>query len=91
MSTHHWPSAPSGKAKAAAHERIGVSARTRMTARGIADDVLAAAHDPSLGSDRSVCLRDVVERLRERNAGGFAFYGAAADFIEREFTGGNRG
>jgi hypothetical protein len=32
---------------------------------GSVEDVLNAAHDPALGLDRSVCLRDVVEALRE--------------------------
>jgi hypothetical protein len=30
-----------------------------------ARDVLDAAHDPALGLDRSVCLRDVVQTLRD--------------------------
>lgn len=43
-------------------------------------DALAAAHDPALGLDRSVCLRDVVEDIRGR---GQPY---AAKFVERIFT-----
>lgn len=32
--------------------------------RSLAQAVLNAAHDPALGLDRSVCLRDVVEWLQ---------------------------
>jgi hypothetical protein len=45
---------------------------------------LAAAHDPKLGLDRSVCLRDVVALLR--NAGGiqavYDNHNASADLLE---------
>jgi hypothetical protein len=54
-----------------------------------ADVVLEAAHDPALGLDRSVCLRDVVEKLRDAPQpyqGGPASAASAADFIEREFS-----
>lgn len=50
------------------------------------------AHDPVLGLDRSVCLRDVVEWLRERDAeqrkAGLVECnspGIYADVVEREF------
>lgn len=54
---------------------------------------MQAAHDPALGLDRSVCLRDVVEALRgmpgsyrdvSRSAAGH--WGSAAGHLEREFT-----
>lgn len=45
---------------------------------------LEAAHDPSLGLDRSVCLRDVVELFRAMENGFISRHGAA-DLIEREF------
>lgn len=32
---------------------------------GYGEAILESAHNPDLGLDRSVCLRDVVERLRE--------------------------
>ena len=44
-------------------------------------DLLRAAHDPALGLDRSVCLRDVVEFLLKRP-------GLAGARVEREFGGG---
>lgn len=40
-----------------------------------------AAHDPALGLDRSVCLRDVVEALRSQ----FGVTNRAADWLQREF------
>ena len=44
-----------------------------------------AAHDPGLGLDRSVCLRDVTEALQSDDR----FFGPLedpADFVERKFT-----
>lgn len=50
---------------------------------------LDAAHDPALGLDRSVCLRDVVEAITRAHAptGDRFRWDRAdwADFIEREF------
>jgi hypothetical protein len=54
--------------------------------RSKARTVLAAAHDPALGLDRSVCLRDVVAFLERK--GQFitgSVYGAAGE-VERAFT-----
>jgi hypothetical protein len=63
-----------------------------MSAGLIAFDALVAAHDPALGLDRSVRLRDVVEALREVAANANYMSGdvrtglpLAADFIAREF------
>lgn len=58
-------------------------------AAGSAKEILSAAHDPALGLDRSVCLRDVVERLRSQDAGVWTaeHLHSTADFIEREFGG----
>jgi hypothetical protein len=57
-------------------------AAERLT--GIAADGLRAAHDPVLGLDRSVCLRDVTERLRALGADE-----TLVGHIEREFGGGS--
>jgi hypothetical protein len=57
---------------------------------------LIAAHDPSLGLDRSVCLRDVVEALRGPAGDDALTYvytdvnHAAANFIEEHFGGDGR-
>lgn len=50
--------------------------------------ILAAAHDPALGPDRSVCLRDVVDKLNDyanahRNPQALWF----ASFLLQEFGG----
>jgi hypothetical protein len=45
---------------------------------------LEGAHSYLLGLDRSVCLRDVVEALRNDVPG--IFVGDAVDFLEREFN-----
>lgn len=42
---------------------------------------LNAAHDPALGRDRSVCLRDVMAELWSHGPAGAAF----AEILEREF------
>lgn len=57
---------------------------------GFARKVLEAAHDPELGLDRSVCLRDVVNALRSAgvNEDEWRPHLAPANFIEREFGGG---
>lgn len=39
----------------------------KETARVISKSVLDAAHDPELGLGRSVCLRDVLEALRNHD------------------------
>lgn len=60
------------------------------------EDMLNAAHDPALGLDRSVCLRDIVEALRKHDLPEGHEYrwlhiayatemDDAADFIEHEF------
>lgn len=54
-------------------------------------EALAAAHDPALGLDRSVCLRDVVEWLkREAKPSGECglFPERLVEMCEREFGGG---
>lgn len=48
---------------------------------------LAVAHDPALGLDRSVCLRDVVEALKARHPERGPGEHHAAEFLEREFGG----
>jgi hypothetical protein len=50
---------------------------------GIVRAGLEAAHDPALGLDRSVCLRDVVEVLRGWTMDGSGY---PSDLIEREFA-----
>lgn len=53
-------------------------------------DALDAAHDPALGLDRSVCLREVVEALQRRAhepGVGISATVAAASFLQRHFTG----
>lgn len=46
-------------------------------------DALRAAHSPALGLDRSVCLRDVVEALRDSMH--WSEDNAYADFIAQKF------
>lgn len=88
-------SGPSAEARAVACQRIGSSARMRTTGSDIATDVLLAAHDPALGLDRSVCLRDVVEAVRALNSyrgpGPVMNLTQVGDFIERRFTESGRG
>jgi hypothetical protein len=49
---------------------------------------IAGVHDPSLGLDRSVCLRDVVEALdRDWHGPMPGAYRVAAEFIRAEFAG----
>jgi hypothetical protein len=60
-----------------------------MAAGEAAEESLCAAHDPTLGLDRSVCLRDVVEALHRAYDDMFSddyLEGMThpADFIERE-------
>lgn len=64
----------------------------------LSDAVLAAAHDPALGLDRSVCLRDVVEWLESwetHNDAGERLASWPPDQvarqIERKFAEGDRG
>jgi hypothetical protein len=45
--------------------RWHASEAARQGARSYAHSALAAAHDPALGLDRSVCLRDVVDVLNK--------------------------
>lgn len=52
------------------------------------DAVLLAAHDPALGLDRSVCLRDVLRWMRSEEH-RYKAVDDAADFMEREFGGGS--
>lgn len=47
-------------------------------------DLLAAAHDPALGLDRSVCLRDVVDALHEYESASQASL-TADEFVEMRF------
>lgn len=78
-------SGPSDKAvEAVARVRFGEGRNHRVLST-VAADMLAAAHDPALGLDRSVCLRDVVDELR-RDPGHDAQ--AAANRLEREFGSG---
>lgn len=90
-------SGPSDKAVEAARQAFDAP-RMRVTnpkhrAQSDAEYAVHAAHDPALGLVRSVCLRDVVEALREyakesrHPAGVYAGIQAAADFIEGEFGG----
>lgn len=60
-----------------------IQAAEKVWSHRVAAQAVRAAHDPSLGLDRSVCLRDVVEALRER--GAFLSHESPADFIEQEF------
>jgi len=76
----------------------GAGDLTRARFIEVASAGLEAAHDPTLGLDRSVCLRDVVEALREyaqplASDGGDdldemegGVVNAAADFIAARFT-----
>lgn len=83
-------SGPSDKAVKAARDGAPVQQSLSRTRR-----MLEAAHDPALGLDRSVCLRDVVNALRgETSARPPGTYPAQsnwnnmtsyADFIERVF------
>lgn len=62
-----------------------VQLRNDWAWRGSSEELLHAAHDPALGLDRSVCLRDVVDKLDE--LGCVTFDGERADHeIEQEFT-----
>jgi hypothetical protein len=64
----------------------GPKQANRAEARG----ALAAAHNPALGLNRSVCLRDVVKMIRGNGGRGLtaadAFWWNAAEQIERAFT-----
>lgn len=87
-------SGPSDKASVAAHtafdpdlNRDGDLVNTDLV------DALNAAHDPSLGLDRSVCAQAVLDRLREKaeapesDAHTADAFDAVADWFEREFGG----
>lgn len=82
-------SGPSEKATDAAsdalsaHETSGWYAGIYSSVDRLADDALAAAHNPSLGLDRSVCIRDVVEFLRGRDTLDARHF---ADVLAREFA-----
>lgn len=68
----------------------GPSEAAYRAAEGEPDGVraeLRAAHDPALGLDRSVCLRDVVEALKARHPERGSGEHHAAEFREREFGG----
>jgi hypothetical protein len=77
-------SGPSEKAQQAAYAATQDFAG--MIPLGTLALTFEATHDPALGLDRSVCLRDVVERVRREE--GAMGYHDTADFIEREFGGG---
>lgn len=68
----------------------GFEAFDRM---GTFADGLNAAHDPALGLDRSVCLRDVVEAIAEWEAlaaeGNALTVDSGAKYVERVFGGGS--
>ena len=51
---------------------------------------LAGAHDPALGLDRSVCLRELIGWLRDRDSVGQEWISATtgvAELIEEKFGG----
>jgi hypothetical protein len=98
MTPHGQDAGPSAEAKAAGHEAI----QEEFADRGLGDasliahEVLAAAHDPSLGDARSVneawCRADqtrrIVEWLRDRAIGDDDLTGmlrGTANCIAREF------
>lgn len=58
--------------------------RAKWAAAPTCDAVLNAAHDPALGLDRSGCLRDVRDWLRDEVSVPLMGNGLAAKF-EREF------
>lgn len=77
---------PSDKAKEAAargHADWEGLPEWQDSVREQAATLLDAAHDPALGLDRSVCLRDVVEASRTAWCGGKLM----AEFLEQEFGG----
>ena len=80
-------SGPSDKAKLRGTQTINTGWELGGTDTAkVADCVLRSAHDPALGLDRSVCLRDVVEFLRPFTG---RMYGEGCDCaaeVEREFT-----
>jgi hypothetical protein len=89
-------SGPSDKAVGITR-RVGEIATTlqadKQNLPALCEEAVHAAHDPALGLDRSVCLRDVVEALRDRWepgawVGNYRTVNDAADFVEREFGGG---
>jgi hypothetical protein len=63
------PSSPSDKALQAAREAFFANADDGVLSHECLQRAAAAAHDPALGLDRSVCLRDVVEKLRADRIG----------------------
>lgn len=75
-------SSPSDKAVAALQARYGFNTIAPWR------EIAATTHDPALGLDRSVCLRDVVESVRMLRGTAFSA-GDIADLIEREFGGGS--
>jgi hypothetical protein len=64
-------------------DRAELSSAQRAEVIATTHGSLRAAHDPTLGLDRSVCLRAVVEALRESAAANGV---PLADFIEAKFT-----
>jgi hypothetical protein len=70
---------PSEKAVEAAYSWTAVTERQQLIIR----DALAAAHDPALGLDRSVCLRSAADALREM---GGDIWEEAADILVDAFT-----
>lgn len=74
---------PSDRAKGAA-DRLGA---TTPGEKSYVRSVLAAAHDPALGLDRSVCLRDAAEVFKRLTRD--PLNPPEPDDFEREFGGGN--
>jgi hypothetical protein len=76
----HWPSEAAQQAAYAATQRddglIPVS-DLALT--------FEALHDPALGLDRSVCLRDVVNALRQEDPSALKGFWPALHFIEDQF------
>jgi hypothetical protein len=83
-------SGPSDKAKGAADRSLPTNRLTGEVpiTRDDVQAALAAAHDPALGLDRSVCLRDMVEWLRGTQEYHHGYIGdPAADLLARKFGG----
>lgn len=84
------PSEAAVKAAAQAAEDLADGRlRTDEQAVEAARDVLTPAHDPALGLDRSVCLREVVEFIRGFDEDDDGERCVSAEVLEREFGGGS--
>jgi hypothetical protein len=85
-------SGPSERALAAVEDAldgpdVGATCYMDWPVEMVARKALDAAHDETLGLDRSMCLRDLVAMLRAEDAGWGADTSGGADWIVEQFGG----